>query len=75
MGTIFLAGEAGAHPIDILALNYAPNTLRYSASGGLLLMATDHQQWYTFREETWNEYLDYDPIARQSLHDLLDPST
>ncbi len=47
---------------------------RHSASGGLLLMTKDHQQWYTFREETWNEYLDFAPIARQSLHDLLDPS-
>lgn len=60
------------HPVDVKVLNYAPLGFRYAASGGLLLFAQDEVAWYDFRERTWEEYLDFAPLARQMLFDLLD---
>jgi len=60
------------HPIDLKVLNYAPLGFRYAASGGRLLYARDEVAWYDFRERTWEEYLDFAPLARQMLFDLLD---
>ncbi len=63
------------HPMDIRVLNYASLGFRHAASGGLLLIAKDEVLWYDFREETWQKYLDFAPLARGMLFDLLDEAT
>ena len=61
-----------SYPIDAKVLNHAPLSFRYAACGGRLLLARDESAWYDFRERTWIEYLDFAPLARQILRDLLD---
>ncbi len=60
------------HPIDAKVLNYSTVGFRYAASGGSLIWARDPMLWYDFREKTWEEYLDFAPLARLILQDLLD---
>jgi hypothetical protein len=62
------------YPVDVRVLNYASLGFRHAASGGLLLFARDDEVWYNFREETWTQYLDFAPLARQMLFDLLGTS-
>ena len=59
------------HPVDTLVLNYSSEGIRYNASGGLLVWSRDPVLWYNFREETWLRYLDFAPLAREMLLDLL----
>ena len=59
---------------DAKVLNYASMGLRYAASGGLLVFARDEESWYQFREETWMHYLDFAPLSKQMLFDLLGAS-
>jgi hypothetical protein len=59
---------------DVRVLNYSSLGFRHAASGGLLLFARDDEVWYNFREETWIQYLDFAPLARQMLLDLLGAS-
>jgi predicted nucleotidyltransferase len=60
------------YPIDVKVLNYAPIGFRHAVSGGILLVAKDEVLWYNFREQTWKEYLDFAPLVREMLFDLLD---
>ena len=62
------------YPIDVRVLNYSSLGFRHAASGGLLAFARDKEVWYNFREETWIQYLDFAPLARQMLLDLLGAS-
>jgi predicted nucleotidyltransferase len=62
------------YPIDVKVLNHACIGFRYAASGGTLIFARDPDLWYQFRERTWIEYLDFAPLSRQMLFDLLNPS-
>ena len=59
------------HPIDTLVLNYSSMGLKFNASGGLLVWAKDPVLWYDFKEQTWLRYLDFAPLARRLLLDLL----
>ena len=59
------------YPMDVRVLNNASLGFKHAASGGRLLTAKDTVHWFDFRERTWNEYLDFAPLARQSLLDLL----
>ena len=63
------------HPIDAKVLNHSSLGFRHAASGGALIWAKDPVLWYDFREKTWEEYLDFAPLARLILQDLLNPST
>ncbi len=58
------------YPVDVKVLNYTSIGFKHAVSGGLLLTAKDIEEWYDFRERTWNEYLDFVPFLRQSLFDL-----
>jgi hypothetical protein len=31
----------------------------------------DREAWATFRERTWNEYLDFAPLREEALRDLV----
>jgi hypothetical protein len=61
------------YPVDVKVLNYTSLGFRYAASGGTLLFARDIDLWYQFRERTWIEYLDFAPMSKQMLFDLLRP--
>ena len=63
------------HPIDVQVLNHSSLGFKYAASGGVLLWSKDPTHWYDFREETWKEYLDFAPLARRMLMDLLASNT
>lgn len=58
------------YPVDVTVLNYTSIGFKHAVSGGLLLTAKDIEEWYNFREQTWNEYLDFVPFLRQSFFDL-----
>lgn len=60
-------------PVDARVLNYAPLSFRYAASRGILLLQRDSETWYSFREQTWRDYWDFQPLADAMLRDLLSP--
>ncbi len=60
-------------PVDARVLNYAPLGFRYAASHGIPLLVRDPDAWHTFREETWRDYWDFQPLADAMLRDLLAP--
>lgn len=60
-------------PTDLIVLNEAPVALRYQASRGEVLFQRDQQAVEQFLEQTWKEYLDFEPFLRSSLKDLLQP--
>ena len=70
------------YSIDVRVLNwsrfrldpYSSLGFRHAASAVLLLFARDDEVWYNFREETWMQYLDFVPLARQMRFDLLGAS-
>lgn len=59
-------------PVDIITLNHAPVVLRYHASRGKVLFSRDEPARFTFLEETWREYFDFQPVFRAFLKDLLE---
>lgn len=61
-------------PVDVLVLNRAPVALRYHATRGQVLFSRDEEARFTFLEETWREYFDYQPLLRAFLEDLVGPS-
>lgn len=68
-----LAGETErliGLPVDIKLLNWAGLGFRYAASGGELLFARHRDEWFDFRERTWQEYFDFLPFLKASLHDV-----
>jgi predicted nucleotidyltransferase len=58
-------------PVDVHALNQAGGGFCYHVTRGLLLVSRDDELAYDFMEKTWLDYLDFQPLARQILHDLL----
>jgi len=60
-------------PIDVHALNQASNSFCYHVTRGILLTSQDDEETYNFIENTWQGYLDFQPLARQILNDLLQP--
>lgn len=58
-------------PVDVLTLNNAPVTLRYHATRGKVLVSKNEPARFTFLEETWREYFDYQPLLKAYYKDLL----
>lgn len=58
---------------DLKVLNYCSAAFGYHASAGILVYCRDDQARYTFLENTWREYFDYLPHAKQYLRDILKP--
>ena len=59
------------HPVDVQVLNHSSLGFKYAASGGVLLWSKNPTHWYDFRAETWQQYLDFAPLARRMLMELL----
>jgi len=57
-------------PVDVCALNDAPLPFRYNVSRGIPLVVRDWEAWFAFRERTWDEYLDFQPVAMAYLREM-----
>jgi hypothetical protein len=57
-------------PVDVRALNDAPLPFRYNVSRGIPLVVRDWEAWFAFRERTWDEYLDFQPVAMGYLREM-----
>jgi predicted nucleotidyltransferase len=56
--------------VDVRVINDAPLPFRYNVSKGIPLVV-NHKQAYThFLERTWDEFLDFQPVAMQYLREL-----
>ncbi|MGH7304388.1 MAG: nucleotidyltransferase domain-containing protein [Candidatus Rokuibacteriota bacterium] len=58
-------------PIDVRVLNDAPLSFRYHALQGRPLVARDEEFLDDLRARTWDDYLDFQPFARQYLREAL----
>jgi predicted nucleotidyltransferase len=68
-----LADELAAivpFPMDVRVINDAPLPFRYNVSRGVPLGVRDEECFFTFLERTWDEYLDFQPIALQYLREM-----
>src|SRR2546422_2936220 len=58
-------------PIDVRVLNDAPLAFRYHALQGRPLVVRDEEFLDELRARTWDDYLDFQPFARQYLREAL----
>ncbi len=58
-------------PIDVRVLNDAPLAFRYHALQGRPLVMRDEEFLDELRARTWDDYLDFQPFARQYLREAL----
>jgi predicted nucleotidyltransferase len=58
-------------PVDVRILNYAPNSFCYEVTRGEVIFSRNEGLRSSFIERTWNIYLDYKPVAKNILHDLV----
>jgi len=65
---VALQKEAG-HPVDVRVINDAPLPFRYNVSRGIPLVVNNTETFANFLERTWDEYLDFQPIALRYLQD------
>jgi uncharacterized protein len=67
---VHLRLEVG-RPIDVRVLNDAPLAFRYRALQGRALVMRDEHFLDELRARTWDDYLDFQPFARQYLREAL----
>ncbi len=58
------------YPVDVRIINDAPLGFRYNVSRGQPLVINDERAFFHFLERTWDEYLDFEPLAKQYLWEL-----
>lgn len=58
-------------PVDIKILNYAPLSFRYEVTKGEVIFSRDEEIRYTFLEYTWHRYLDFAPVEREFMNELI----
>jgi predicted nucleotidyltransferase len=58
-------------PIDVRVLNDAPLAFRYHALQGRPLVSRDEAFLDELRARTWDDYIDFQPFARQYLREAL----
>ena len=56
--------------VDVRVVDGAPPSFRYAVTRGEALLVRDREAYATFRERTWNEYLDFAPLREEALRDL-----
>jgi predicted nucleotidyltransferase len=57
-------------PVDVRVINDAPLPFRYNVSRGVPLVVHDPEAFYTFLERTWDDWLDFKPIAMRYLEEM-----
>jgi predicted nucleotidyltransferase len=62
--------QVALHPVDVRVINDAPLPFRYNVSRGIPLMVNDKEAFAHFLERTWDEFLDFQPVAMQYLQEL-----
>jgi predicted nucleotidyltransferase len=58
------------YPIDVWVVNDAPLPFRYSVSKGIALVVNDPDALAAFLTRTWDEFLDFRPVAMRYLEEL-----
>lgn len=58
-------------PVDVRVLDDAPLAFRYHALQGRPLVVRDEKFLDELRARTWDDYLDFQPFARQYLREAL----
>ena len=59
-------------PIDVKVLNNAPLGFKYEITKGELLFSRDEEIRTDFIEKTWHHYLDFRPIEKEILMDMME---
>jgi uncharacterized protein len=59
------------HPVDVRVINRAPLPFRFNVIRGIPLVIYDEDAYYVFRERTWKDYLDLEPLFRGYLRELI----
>lgn len=57
-------------PVDVRVINDASLAFRYNVSKGIPLLINDETRFTDFLERTWDEYLDFAPVAMQYLREM-----
>ncbi|MFQ6052098.1 MAG: nucleotidyltransferase domain-containing protein [Candidatus Hydrothermarchaeota archaeon] len=58
-------------PVDVKVLNYAPLGLKYEITKGEVILSRDEERRFNFIEEVWRDYLDFKPLEKQILMDMM----
>lgn len=59
-------------PIDVKVLNHAPLSFKYEVTKGELLFSRDEEIRTGFIEKAWYEYLDFKPVEKEILIEMLE---
>ena len=62
--------QVAPHPVDVRVINDAPLPFRYNVSRGIPLIVNNKEVFTRFLERTWDEFLDFQPVAMQYLREL-----
>lgn len=57
-------------PVDVRVVNHSPLGFRYNVTLGKTLYVRDAISLADFRENTWNYWFDFKPIAMQYLREM-----
>ena len=58
------------YPVDVRVINEAPLGFRYNVSRGTALVVNHGEAFAQFLERTWDDYLDFRPVALQYLREM-----
>lgn len=58
-------------PVDVKLLNYAPLSFKYEVTKGEVIFSRDEEARFSFLEEIWHRYLDYAPVEREFIREML----
>jgi predicted nucleotidyltransferase len=60
-----------AHPVDVRIVNRAPAAFKFNVIKGIPLVIADEAAYYDFRERSWAEYLNLEPLHRAYFAEML----
>ncbi len=58
-------------PVDIHVVNDAPLALRYNVTRGRPFWVSDPERYADFVEQSWDLYLDFAPVSRRYLEEVV----
>jgi predicted nucleotidyltransferase len=59
-------------PVDVKVLNHAPLGFKYEVTKGELLFSRDEEIRTDFLEKSWYQYLDFKPVEKEILMDMME---
>jgi predicted nucleotidyltransferase len=59
------------HPVDVRVVNRAPPAFRFNVIRGLPIVVHDEEAYHGFRERSWSEYLNLEPLYRAYFREML----